>query len=91
MPPLTEWKPDVLVAAGHSMGLERFRSYVDSGLVALSDLRPFYDDWAATLRCPKVPRRKEHRPTRLAAYMNHCGYAGALDLLREIAGSERRA
>jgi hypothetical protein len=70
-------------------GLELFHSYVDTGLVKLSDLRPYLKYWAATLCCPRTPRASEHRLARLTAYMKRYGYDGALDLLERIAAAER--
>ena len=69
-------------------GFERFHSYVDTGLVELSDLRPYLKYWAVNLCRPRHPRPNEHRLVRLTAYMNRYGYEGALDLLKRIAAAE---
>jgi hypothetical protein len=71
-------------------GLERFHSYVDTGLVELSDLRPYLHYWAVSLCRPQSPRTEDHRLARLAAYMNRYGYAGALGLLDRIARMKPR-
>jgi hypothetical protein len=70
-------------------GLERFHSYVATGLVELNDLRPYLKYWAVNLCRPRSPRPKEHRLVRLTAYMRRYGYDGALDLLERIAATER--
>jgi len=70
-------------------GFERFHSYVDTGLVKLSDLRPYLKYWAVQLCRPRVPRPKEHRMVRVIAYMERYGYEGGLDLLRRVATAER--
>jgi hypothetical protein len=69
-------------------GLERFHSYVATGLVELSDLRPYLKYWAVTLCRPRSPRPKEHRLVRLTVYMKRYGYDGALELLERIAAAE---
>jgi hypothetical protein len=69
-------------------GLERFHSYVATGLVELSDLRPYLKYWAVSLCRPRAPRPKEHRLVRLTAYMKRYGYEGALALLERIAAGE---
>jgi hypothetical protein len=70
-------------------GFERFHAYVDTGLVELSDLRPYLKYWAIQLCRPRTPRPNEHRLARLAAYMDRYGYEGAHDLLKRIAAAER--
>ena len=70
-------------------GLERFASYADTGLVALSDLRPYLKYWAVSLCGARPARPREHRLTRLTAYMSKYGYEGALGLLQQIAVAER--
>jgi hypothetical protein len=70
-------------------GLERFHSYVDTGLVELSDLRPYLKYWAVSLCRPRAPRPDRHRLVRLVAYMKRYGYEGALELLERIAAAER--
>lgn len=72
-------------------GLERFHSYVATGLVQLSDLRPYLKYWAVLLCRPRGPRPKDHRLARLAAYMKHYGFEGALALLERIAATESSA
>src|SRR4051812_35100953 len=52
-------------------GLERFHSYVETGLVELSDLRPYLKYWAAALR---QRRAEDHRIARLTVYMRRYGY-----------------
>jgi hypothetical protein len=69
-------------------GLERFHSYVDTGLVELSDLRPYLKYWAVQVCRPRAPRPNEHRFARLTAYMDRYGYEGAHDLLKRIAAAE---
>jgi hypothetical protein len=66
-------------------GLERFHSYVVTGLVELRDLQPYLKYWAVSL-CR--PRAAEHRVARLKAYMQRYGYDGALDLLERIAAAQ---
>ena len=70
-------------------GLERFAAYVDTGLVELSDLKPYLKFWAVHLCRPGKPRTPDHRVTRLTAYMDHYGYDGAHNLLKRIAAGER--
>jgi hypothetical protein len=70
-------------------GLERFHSYVATGLVELSDLRPYLKYWAVSLCRPQGSRPKDHRLVRLTAYMKRYGYEGALALLEQIADAER--
>jgi hypothetical protein len=72
-------------------GFERFHSYVETGLVRLSDLRPYLKYWAVNLCRPRAPRPKEHRLVRLTAYMKRYGYEGALALLDRIAADVRPA
>lgn len=69
-------------------GLERFHSYVDTGLVTLRDLRPYLKYWAVKLCRPRSPRPEEHRAARLLVYMNLYGYEGARELLARIAAAE---
>jgi hypothetical protein len=84
--PFTDVEADVRAAFDRFLdGLERFHSYVETGLVELSDLRPYLKYWAAALR---QPRDKGHRLARLTAYMRAYGYEGALDLLERIAVAE---
>jgi hypothetical protein len=71
-------------------GLERFHSYVDTGLVELRDLRPYLSYWAVQLCRSDPPRAEAHRLTRLTAYMQRYGYDGALTLLQKIRASEPR-
>ena len=70
-------------------GLERFHAYANTGLVELSDLRPYLKYWAVSLCSPRPARAKEHRMTRLTAYMSMYGYEGALELLQQLAAAER--
>jgi hypothetical protein len=70
-------------------GLERFHSYVATGLVELGDLRPYLKYWAVSLCRPRSARPKEHRLVRLTAYMKRYGFDGALELLQRIAATER--
>jgi hypothetical protein len=72
-------------------GLERFHSYVVTGLVQLSDLQPYLKYWAVSLCRPRATRPTEHRLVRLTAYMKRYGYDGALALLERIAAAERPA
>jgi hypothetical protein len=69
-------------------GLERFHSYVDTGLVELSDLRPYLKYWAVTFYRPRAERPADHRITRLTSYMTRYGYEGAAVLLKRIAEAE---
>jgi hypothetical protein len=66
-------------------GLERFHSYVETGLVTLSDLRPYLSYWAVNICRPRSPRPPEHRVVRLKEYMQRYGFDNALDLLERIA------
>ena len=70
-------------------GLERFHSYVDTGLVELRDVRPYLSYWAVQLCRSEPPREEAHRLTRLTAYMQRYGYDGALTLLRKVRASEQ--
>lgn len=70
-------------------GLERFHSYLVTGLVELDDLRPYLKYWAVTLLRPRNPRPEDHRLARLLAYMRSYGFDGALDLLERVAAAER--
>jgi hypothetical protein len=69
-------------------GLERFHSYVATGLVEVRDLQPYLKYWAVTLCRPRGPRPKDHRLVRLKAYMARYNFEGALDLLERIAAME---
>lgn len=85
----TDQEADIRAAFDRALdGLERFHSYVDTGLVELSDLRPYLKYWAVSLCHPRAPRPNEHRLMRLTAYMKRYGYDGALALLERIAATE---
>lgn len=85
----SQLEADIRVAVDRALdGFERFHSYVDTGLVELSDLRPYLKYWALKLFRAKTPRPADHRIARLLAYMESYGYDGAIDLLRRIAAAE---
>lgn len=70
-------------------GLERFHSYVDTGLVRQRDLRPYLKYWAVNLCRLRPATGKEDRLARLRDYMNNYGYEGGYELLQQIASAER--
>jgi hypothetical protein len=70
-------------------GLERFHSYVETGLVTLGDLRPYLKYWAVNVCQVRKPNPNGDRILRLRAYMDAYGYDGAHTLLRRIAAAER--
>ncbi len=85
----SELEGDIRAAFDKALdGLERFHSYVATGLVKLSDLRPYLKYWAVLLCRPRAPRPTEHRLARLTAYMDRYGYEGAHDLLKRIAATQ---
>jgi hypothetical protein len=85
----SELEADIRAACDKLLdGLERFDSYVHTGLVTLSDLRPYLKYWAVLLCRPRGPRPNEHRLARLTGYMDRYGYEGAHDLLKRIAASQ---
>ena len=89
-PGFSQLEADIRAAFDRALdGLERFHSYVDTGLVELRDLRPYLKYWAVSLCAPRSPRPPEHRLARLRAYMIRYGYEGALGLLQRIATAER--
>lgn len=65
-------------------GLERFDSYVATGLVTDSDLAAHLGYWAREI-CSASNTQTEERLVRLRQYMESYGFAGALGLLRRIA------
>src|ERR1043165_8716615 len=78
--PFTELESDIRYAFDRALdGLERFHSYIDTGLVTLSDVRPYLKYWADRLCNPDKPRPPEHRLARLVAYMKNYGFEGALE------------
>jgi len=88
----TELEADIRAAVDRALdGLERFHSYVDTGLVELRDLRPYLKYWALTICRPRAPRPSDHRLVRLTAYMKRYGFEGALNLLERIAAVEAAA
>jgi hypothetical protein len=85
----SELEADIRAAFDKALdGLERFHSYVETGLVDLSDVGPYLRYWAVNLCDPRAERPREHRLNRLKAYMNRYGYEGALTLLQQIAGQK---
>jgi hypothetical protein len=72
-------------------GLERFHSYVETGLVKLDDLRPYLSYWARNICRPRTPRPADHRVVRLKQYMQRYGFDNALNLLERIAAEQADA
>lgn len=71
-------------------GLERFHSYVATGLVRISDLQPYLKYWAVNLTRDRINTAGEDRIVNLKAYMDKYGFDGAYKLLKDIAAAERR-
>jgi hypothetical protein len=71
-------------------GLERFHSYVETGLVRISDLQPYLKYWAVNLTRERINTEGEDRLVNLKAYMDKYGFDGAHRLLKDIAAVERR-
>ncbi len=72
-------------------GLERFHSYVVTGLVEISDLQPYLKYWAVNLARDRAIAAGEDRIVNLKAYMDKYGFDGAQKLLKDIAAAEHRA
>src|SRR5262245_18409708 len=82
----TDLEADIRAAFDRLLdGLERFHSYVDTGLCELRDLQPYLKYWAVSLWRPRTPRSEDHRRARLAEYMKRYGSEGALSLLERVA------
>ncbi len=71
-------------------GIERFHSYVATGLVKISDLQPYLKYWAVNLTRDRAAASGEDRIVNLQAYMDKYGFDGAHKLLKDIAAAERR-
>ena len=71
-------------------GIERFHSYVATGLVETNDLQSYLRYWARMITGPSRPPDgdDEDRLERLRAYMQKYGFEGGLELLRTIAAAE---
>jgi hypothetical protein len=67
-------------------GLERFHSYVATGLVKIGDLQPYLKYWAVNLTRDRGAG--EERIENLLAYMDKYGFDGAHKLLKDIAATE---
>lgn len=67
-------------------GLERFESYICTGLITASDVEPYLDYWGIHLR-PDSPQEKLRR---IREYMTHYGWESAEALLDRFQ-PERRA
>ncbi len=73
-------------------GLERFESYVTTGLVTEADLAAYLKYWASEI-CVEARPGTEDRLIQLRLYMKKYGFAGADKLLMRIAkqaGTSRR-
>ena len=70
-------------------GLERFASYVETGLVKVPDLAPYLKYWADNICKESTSNETEPRILQLRNYMDTYGYRGAYGLLRKIAPTKR--
>ena len=66
-------------------GLERFNSYVVTGLVEIADLEPYLMYWARKVMRDWSPDPMKQRIERLRSYMDAYGFDGAHALLKQIA------
>lgn len=64
-------------------GVERFHSYMDTGLVTADDLRPYLKYWAGHV-CRHHDPDVENRLVQLRRYMDRYGFAGSLALFKAI-------
>jgi hypothetical protein len=88
----TNLEADIRAAFDRALdGLERFHSYVATGLVKISDLQPYLKYWAVNLIRDQYGALGEDRIATLIGYMDKYGFDGAHKLLRDIAAAEGRA
>jgi hypothetical protein len=66
-------------------GLERFHSYVQTGLVSTSDVYPYLKYWADNICTEPLNDGTEDRLIQLRSYMKKYGFQGAYALLQKIA------
>jgi hypothetical protein len=64
-------------------GVERFNSYMATGLVTANDLRPYLGYWAGHI-CRRHDAAGEQRLVQLRRYMDRYGFTGALTLFEAI-------
>jgi hypothetical protein len=82
----TQLEADIRAAFDRTLdGLERFQSYVETGLVRISDPQPYLKYWAVNLTRDRVAAKGVDRVVNLRAYMDHYGFDGAHKLLKDIA------
>jgi hypothetical protein len=65
-------------------GLERFESYVATGLVHPADLQPYLSYWGYHIASAQSGDPKEERLVQLREYMGRYGYVGALRLIKRL-------
>lgn len=65
-------------------GLERFESYVATGLVRSKDLEPYLAYWGYHIASAKSSDKKAERLSQLREYMERYGYAGATRLIKRL-------
>jgi hypothetical protein len=68
-------------------GLERFYSYVQTGLILEADVRPYLKYWADNICAVPANDGSQDRLIQLQRYMNKYGFGGAYALLRKIAAA----
>jgi hypothetical protein len=68
-------------------GLERFHSYVQTGLVSVSDVYPYLKYWADNICTEPLQDGTEDRLIQLKIYMEKYGFRGAYSLLQRIAAA----
>src|SRR4051812_1226048 len=87
----TALEADIRAAFDRTLdGIERFHSYVATGLVKISDLQPYLKYWAINLTRDRAAAAGEDRIVNLKAYMDKYGFDGTHKLLKDIAAAERR-
>ena len=82
----TQLEADIRAAFDWTLdGLERFYSYVQTGLVQISDLQPYLKYWAVNLTRDRFTATSLDRVVNLRAYMDKYGFDGAHKRLKDIA------
>lgn len=71
-------------------GVQRFYSYVETGLVTEAELRPYLEYWAENICEEPALDGTEERLRALQRYMTKYGYDGAYALLARIAAAKHR-
>jgi len=83
----TELEADIRAAFDRLLdGLERFNSYVTTGLVTEADLAAYLGYWAREI-CVEAKPGTEDRLVQLRLYMEKYGFTGAHSLLKRIAAA----